>query len=208
MKSKILFLTCLICFLAACSAKQNYKVYQGISYDEYEKQGQAAKPTDGAQTAPIQDEITQTDLTTVAIAALPAEDDIIESVNSSYGEAVVVMASKKISLGKNAVADDLVVFQTGLDAAYQNTLLGYNADGFTYSISPAGTINPLSTIEVRCLLSENSADTKGKVVCDYFFSQIPLEYAKAKELKMQEEAKLKEEARLQEEAQRTNNETI
>ena len=109
------------------------------------------------------------------------EEDVVESVNSSYGEAVVVMASKKISLGKDAGYKEMEMFQTALDSAYGTAFSHYRADGFTYAMSPAGTVNPLSVMDVQCILSESFATAKGKAVCDYFFSRIPVEYAKEKE---------------------------
>ena len=170
--------------LSACGAsydQKNYKKYTGISYQEYEakrKQHQQEQEKEKVEY------LYQRDVEEDNIDLYPSvttdiiEEDVIESVNSSYGEAVVVMASKKISLGKDASYKDMQLFQNALDSSYKMVFSRYRADGFTYAMSPAGTVNPLSVMEVQCKLSENYATAKGKALCDYFFEQISNAYAK------------------------------
>ena len=91
------------------------------------------------------------------------------------------MATKKVSLGSGATAKDMHFLQKSLESSYNSTLRNYRVPGFTYSLTPAGEINPLSLFEVKCILSENYANSTGKKACDFFFAQINHEYTKAKE---------------------------
>ncbi|WP_428047095.1 hypothetical protein [Candidatus Proelusimicrobium excrementi] len=178
----ILSLLCAAVLLGACTSynQKNYKKYNGISYEEYEKQRKEQQ--NQTQIEYIDETVGEEDIEDPYATPLEiTEEDVVESVNSSYGEAVVVMASKKISLGKDAGYKEMEMFQTALDSAYGTAFSHYRADGFTYAMSPAGTVNPLSVMDVQCILSESFATAKGKAVCDYFFSQIPVEYAKEKE---------------------------
>ncbi len=181
MTKTILSILCAAVLLGACTNynQKNYKKYDGISYAEYEKQRKEREQ----QYEYLYETLSEEDITSPydAVPEVVVEEDIVESVNSSYGEAVVVMASKKISLGRDANYSDMEKFQRALDSAYGTAFSHYKADGFTYAMSPAGTVNPLSVIDVQCILSESFATAKGKAVCDYFFTQIPLEYAKEKE---------------------------
>lgn len=187
-KIKLLFpLAAALCILGACDtySERNYKKYSGISYEEYT--GQNQKEPAAQKTEPLREDISQSDIAAPQPAAedVTVEDEIIESSNSSYGEAAVVMASKKISLGKDASYQDMQTFQTALDEAYKAALQKYRAAGFTYAMSPVGTVNPLSLLDVQCLLSESYATAKGKEVCDFFFSEIPL---RLEELKLKNAA--------------------
>ncbi len=180
MSKTILSILCATVLLGACTSynQKNYKKYDGISYAEYERQRQEREK----QYEYLDEAISEEDINSpYDVAPEVVEEDVVESVNSSYGEAVVVMASKKISLGRDANYGDMEKFQRALDSAYGTVFSHYRADGFTYAMSPAGTVNPLSVIDVQCILSESFATAKGKAVCDYFFTQIPLEYAKEKE---------------------------
>ncbi len=178
MKKTLLFLLPFCLFLAACNSysPKNYKKYRGISYEQYEQE-KLKKEQDLMREQ--QAEILESDINTPEIEEESIED-IVESTNSTYGDAVVVMASKKIPLSKDASSLDMRAFQTALDRAYRTALRQYRAAGFTYAISPAGTVNPLSVMDVQCILSEDSADAKGKATCDLFFSEIPQEYEKEK----------------------------
>lgn len=185
MKKLFLSLICAAFALGACNtySEKNYKKYRGISYEQYEeirKEQQAeTKQTQIIPPAPFvvqegveaEQPIGMEDLTGI-------DNEVIESTNSTYGEAVVVMASKKIPLGENASYSDMQNFQTALDAAYNTARRAYQATGFTYAISPAGPVNPLSEMDVQCILSESLANATGKAACDLFFKQIPLEYNK------------------------------
>lgn len=192
----VISILCAVILLGACNTtynQKNYKKYTGISYQEYEarrkqhrlqqeQQQQAAQPVEYLYQRDIEEEDIDTssehDFSSQVYGG--ADEDVIESVNSSYGEAVVVMGTKKISLGKDANSKDMQLFNKALDTAYKSVFSRYRADGFTYAMSPAGTVNPLSVMEVQCKLSENYATAKGKSICDYFFTQIPTEYAKEK----------------------------
>ncbi len=177
----VLTLICAVIMFGACNNynQKNYRKYNGISYAEYERKQQEQQ----RQVEYLYDDIAENDISDpyASVGEEIQEEDVIESVNSSYGEAVVVMASKKISLGKSAGYKEMEMFQKALDSAYGSVFSHYSADGFTYAMSPAGTVNPLSVMDVQCILSESFATAKGKAVCDYFFSQIPVEYAKEKE---------------------------
>ena len=188
MKKLLLSLFCSVLVLGACNTygEKNYKKYRSVSYEQYEQQREREEQ---AQTGKIE-QIVETPVTAPQarlpqtegsmedlIAEEPQDNEVIESTNSTYGEAVVVMASKKVSLGENASYSDMQNFQTALEAAYNTARRTYNAAGFTYAISPAGAVNPLSEMDVQCLLSETLSNTsKGKAVCDLFFKQISLEY--------------------------------
>ena len=47
---------------------------------------------------------------------------------------------------------------------------------FTYSISSVGAVNPLSDIEVSCILGEQAANEVGQVTCDLFFDTLVQQY--------------------------------
>ena len=180
MKNLILLLLSFVVFFgcAEYDISKKYKQYSGIDYRSYEGPSNSTDlnfivRVDEEQTVEEQGfEIPEIEEIT--------EEEIIESSNQAYGEAVVVMSSKKIPLTRNATGADLATFQNALDNAYNIILKSYRTQGFTYTLSPAGTVNPLSVINVQCLLSENFANTSGKKVCDAFFAQIPIEYENEK----------------------------
>lgn len=183
MKYLTLFLLPIVLF-AGCSpySPRRYKEYSGIDYNAYE-----TKTIVETEEIKPEEEISSENIDTSAVEEI-TEEEIIESSSQAYGEAVVVMSSKKISLGKKATSEDLAVFQIALDNSYNAILKTHRTEGFTYTLSPAGTVNPLSVINVQCLLSENFANTAGKKVCDAFFYQIPVEYENEKLKKAQEQA--------------------
>jgi hypothetical protein len=179
--NKVIFSMIVLCFVfGACNSysPKNYKRYTGINYSDYEQNARKQEVLDGNLS-----EIEQNDIASPVFEQVDAIDDdsVVESTNSAYGEAVVVMATKKINLGKDATSKEMQLLQTGLENAYNSALKEYRVPGFTYSLTPMGEINPLSLFEVKCVLSENYANSTGKSACDFFFSQIPQEYAKAKE---------------------------
>ena len=167
--------------IVSCSPynPKRYKQYSGIDYGVYEQSYSYTEISD------LQDDTEQEDITPSEVTEV-TEEEIIESSNQAYGEAVVVMANKKFTLGKNATDQDLAIFQMSLDNSYNVILKSYRTEGFTYTLAPAGTVNPLSTINVQCLLSENFANAQGKKVCDAFFVQIPIEYENEKMKQVQE----------------------
>lgn len=179
---KLILLILPIIMLAACSqySPKRYKEYSGINYNAYETTNTSVEIKE-----PKEEESNQENFDTSAVEEI-TEEEIIESSSQAYGEAVVVMSSKKISLGKKATSEDLGTFQVALDNSYNMILKSHRTEGFTYTLSPAGTVNPLSVINVQCLLSENFANAAGKRVCDAFFAQIPIEYENEKLKKAQE----------------------
>lgn len=183
MKRLILLVSIFVLFTgcAEYGISKKYKEYSGINYYSYEipsAYDELNLPEEiQEEETPVAEEENVIEVPEVIEIT---EEEIIESSNQAYGEAVVVMSSKKIPLGSKATAADLMTFQTALDNSYHAILKTYRTQGFTYTLSPAGTVNPLSTISVQCLLSENFANTSGKRVCDAFFAKIPVEYEKLK----------------------------
>ena len=181
---KLIILILPVIILGACSphSPRRYKEYSGINYGAYENTRATAEVEEIETVEEVNAE--QIDIDTSNVEEI-TEEEIIESSNQAYGEAVVVMSSKKINLGKKATAEDMETFQVALDNAYNSILRSYRTQGFTYTLAPAGTVNPLSVMNIQCLLSENFANTSGKRVCDAFFAQIPVEYEKEKANKAQ-----------------------
>lgn len=178
--NKIIFSLTILCVVfGACNSynPKRYKRYTGIRYEDYAENARKQELLDNNF------EVEQNDISSPLFEQVEAmeDDSVVESTNSAYGEAVVVMATKKINLGKDATAKEMQFLQTGLEQSYNATLKSYRVPGFTYSLMPAGEINPLSMFEVKCVLSENYANATGKNACDFFFSQIAQEYVKAKE---------------------------
>lgn len=89
-----------------------------------------------------------------------------------YGDLAVEIASKKYPLGAKATSNDLSDFQKVLDKSYLSVFEDYSKVGFTYMLSPAGSVNPLSEINIKCMISERFSDDNGKEVCDKFFGNI------------------------------------
>ncbi len=185
----IITLTLLFAIFTGCSGygPKNYRGYTGIDYTAYEAPSAytgiglgTIRQEKEAEENQDQDQDVVSEAIDVPEVEEITEEEIIESSNQAYGEAVVVMSSKKIPLGNNATGADLITFQTALDRSYNTILKSYRTQGFTYTLSPAGTVNPLSVINVQCLLSENFANTSGKKVCDAFFTKIPIEYENEK----------------------------
>jgi hypothetical protein len=179
--NKIIFsLVALSLIFCACNSysPKKYKRYTGIRYEDYVENARKQELLDNNMT-----EVEQNDISSPIFEQVEAMDDdsVVESTNSAYGEAVVVMATKKINLGKDATSKEMQILQTALEKSYNNALSTYKVPGFTYSLTPMGEINPLSLFEVKCVLSENYANSRGKSACDLFFGQISQEYAKAKE---------------------------
>jgi len=154
MKYQILSVLILALIFGACGpSKKQYKQYQGINYGQYEQ-----NKTDVVEQANI--DVIDID-----------GNDVIESVGDNYGEAVVVMATKKIHLAADATQKDVLTLQAALDSAYRAAMRQYRPTGFTYSMSPAGAVNPLSVMDVQCILAESGANSRGKETCDLFFRE-------------------------------------
>ena len=89
---------------------------------------------------------------------------------------VVNVAAHKFKLGPSASRTEMTVFQKALDQAYTVALRKYRPVGFTYAMSSVGAVNPLSDIEVRCMLSERSANDVGQSTCTLFFNTLASTY--------------------------------
>ena len=158
---KVLVLICAVTVLFGCPANNNRNTKKNINLDKYDKTSNfvGVQPVEGEED----------DEGFVGVSTL--------NKKTSYGDAVIVVASNKISLGRTANYRHMKAFQTSLDAAYATAQRTYRPLGFTYSISPVGAINPLSDIEVQCVLSEESAQDVGQQTCSLFFARVKEEYA-------------------------------
>lgn len=173
--------------LAACAGTGDYRskktIRQGLDYGMYTDYETATQfPTgpldapsvlDGSYVAP------ETDLTQPQ--APSQEEDFTAELPSgsysTYGDVAIPVASKKFRLGASATQKEMGYFQRALDQAYSRALRSYRPTGFTYSVSGVGSVNPLSDIEVSCMLSEDSANSVGQKTCKLFFQEIGLAYA-------------------------------
>lgn len=104
--------------------------------------------------------------------------DEIAAAYDRYTDVTVVAAAKRIKLGSGATTKHMALFQKALDAGYKKALRTYRPTGFTYSISSVGAVNPLSDIEVSCVLGERSASDVGQQTCQLFFTTVIEEYNK------------------------------
>lgn len=173
--------------LAACAGTGDYRskktIRQGLDYGMYTDYETATQfPTgpldapsvlDGSYVAP------EADLTQPQ--APSQEEDFTAELPSgsysTYGDVAIPVASKKFRLGASATQKEMGYFQRALDQAYSRALRSYHPTGFTYSVSGVGSVNPLSDIEVSCMLSEDSANSVGQKTCKLFFQEIGLAYA-------------------------------
>lgn len=173
--------------LAACAGTGDYRskktIRQGLDYGMYTDYETATQfPTgpldapsvlDGSYVAPEAD-LTQSQ-------APSQEEDFTAELPSgsysTYGDVAIPVASKKFRLGASATQKEMGYFQRALDQAYSRALRSYRPTGFTYSVSGVGSVNPLSDIEVSCMLSEDSANSVGQKTCKLFFQEIGLAYA-------------------------------
>ncbi len=173
--------------LAACAGTGDYRskktIRQGLDYSMYTDYETATQfPTgpldapsvlDGSYVAP------EADLTQPQ--APSQEEDFTAELPSgsysTYGDVAIPVASKKFRLGASATQKEMGYFQRALDQAYSRALRSYRPTGFTYSVSGVGSVNPLSDIEVSCMLSEDSANSVGQKTCKLFFQEIGLAYA-------------------------------
>lgn len=173
--------------LAACAGTGDYRskktIRQGLDYGMYTDYETATQfPTgpldapsvlDGSYVAP------EADLTQPQTPS--QEEDFTAELPSgsysTYGDVAIPVASKKFRLGATATQKEMGYFQRALDQAYSRALRSYRPTGFTYSVSGVGSVNPLSDIEVSCMLSEDSANSVGQKTCKLFFQEIGLAYA-------------------------------
>ncbi len=102
-----------------------------------------------------------------------------EEIAASYGrytDVTVVAAAKRVKLGAAANSQNMALFQKALDQAYKQALREYRPAGFTYSIASVGAVNPLSDIEVSCILGEQAANEVGQSTCNLFFDTLVKQY--------------------------------
>ena len=111
----------------------------------------------------------------------PSEDEDFtsEEIASSYGrytDVTVVAAVKRIKLGAQANSKNMALFQQALATGYKKALRTYRPSGFTYSMSSVGAVNPLSDVEVNCVLGEQAANEIGQQTCRLFFQTVVEQY--------------------------------
>ena len=171
----ILLLAGLVCACSTTDYRSRKKVTQGIDYSRYPGNEIYYEFTSDIPTEP-----------SVLGEAYPAEEPLSEdedftseniaSTYGNYGDVVVNVAAHKFKLGSAATRREMTVFQKSLDKAYAVALRKYQPVGFTYAMSSVGAVNPLSDIEVRCMLSEQSANNVGQSTCKLFFDTISSSY--------------------------------
>lgn len=179
MKKTLLFCTLGALLTAACSTvdyTSNRKL-KGIDYSAYENpSGFMGDNYYGELPAPsILDEYGQPQEETVD----ESQDFTSEEIAASYGrytDVTVVAAAKRVKLGSSANSKNMALFQKALDEAYKQALRTYRPAGFTYSIASVGAVNPLSDIEVSCILGEQAANEVGQSTCNLFFDTLVKQY--------------------------------
>lgn len=180
MKKAVAF--CMLCALltAACSSvdyTSNRKL-KGIDYSAYENpSGFMGDNYYGELPAPsILDEY---DFSQEEETLDESQDFTSEEIAASYGrytDVTVIAAAKRVKLGASANSKNMALFQKALDAAYKQALRTYRPAGFTYSIASVGAVNPLSDIEVSCILGEQAANEVGQDTCNLFFNTLVNQY--------------------------------
>lgn len=173
-------------WLAACGSTENYtsrRKFTGIDYSAYEKPvflpgddytGTLPEPSvlgegNGLPGAGTEEERVLSE----------DEDFTSEEIAASYGrytDVTVVAAAKRVKLGAAANSKNMALFQKALDGAYKKALRTYRPSGFTYSIASVGAVNPLSDIEVSCILGEQAASDVGQPTCNLFFQTLVDQY--------------------------------
>ena len=184
MKKAVLFLLAFV--LVAGCATESKNQFTGIDYSAYEMPrlrsyddftSRMAAPSvldefPGPSAEQDEDERT----------LLPDEDFTSEEITSSYGrytDVTVVAAAKRIKLGSAATIKHMNLLQRALDVGYKTALRTYRPAGFTYTVSSVGAANPLSDIEVNCILGEGATlEAAGQQTCQLFFSTVVQEYNK------------------------------
>ena len=163
--------------LSAACASQSKPKFTGIDYSAYEKPAwyhyddyTAAVPAPSVLDEPVfrPEEPEQQPVS-------EDEDFTSEEIAASYDrytDVTVVAAVKRVKLGTGAKAKHMTLFQRALDTGYKKALRTYRPSGFTYSISSVGAVNPLSDIEIRCILAEKAANDVGQQTCNLFFNTV------------------------------------
>lgn len=182
MKNTLLVAVVAALFLGACASTDDYtsrKKYSGIDYSAYERSNYIVPADDFTGSLPGPSVLGEGE--EPAEPAAPAEDEDFtsEEIAASYGhytDVTVVAAAKRVKLGYSANTKHMALFQKALDAAYKKALRTYRPSGFTYSIASVGAVNPLSDIEVSCILGEQAADQVGQATCNLFFNTLEEQY--------------------------------
>ena len=173
--------------LAACAGTGDYRskktIRQGLDYGMYTDYETATQFPTGPLDAPsvLAGSYVAPEADLTQPQAPSQEEDFTAELPSgsysTYGDVAIPVASKKFRLGATATQKEMGYFQRALDQAYSRALRSYRPTGFTYSVSGVGSVNPLSDIEVSCMLSEDSANSVGQKTCKLFFQEIGLAYA-------------------------------
>ena len=181
MKTRFVITLLLAVFVCACSTtdfRSRKKVTQGIDYSRYPGNEVYYEFTSDIPTDPSV--LAGADENAQPGQPLSEDEDFtsenIASTYGNYGDVVVNVAAHKFKLGPSASRKEMAVFQKALDQAYTVALKKYRPVGFTYAMSSVGAVNPLSDIEVRCMLSEQSANDVGQSTCKLFFDTIKSAY--------------------------------
>ena len=172
----ILLLAGLVCACSTTDYRSRKKVTQGIDYSRYPGNEIYYEFTSDIPMEPsVLGEVTPTTEEPLDENADFTSENIA-STYGNYGDVVVNVAAHKFKLGSSATRSEMAVFQKALDKAYAVALRKYRPVGFTYAMSSVGAVNPLSDIEVRCMLSEQSANDVGQATCKLFFDTISSTY--------------------------------
>lgn len=173
----------LVFLLAGCVSTDKRDRYERVDYSEYEVYEEYERPK-------IFDSDELTEPSVLGQEQYEIEIDIknpdVIGNTGVYGDLAVEISSKKYHMGAKATSTDLREFQTVLDESYLKVFKDYKEVGFTYMLSPAGSVNPLSEIDIKCMISERFSDDNGKEVCDKFFSNITNLYGQFLEEKQDE----------------------
>lgn len=180
MKKTILLCTLCSFALAACSTVDytSKRKLKGIDYSAYENP--SAFMTDNYYgELPAPSILGEGGFDQTQQPADSSEDFTSEEIAASYGrytDVTVVAAAKRVKLGASANSKNMAIFQKALDEAYKQALRTYRPAGFTYSIASVGAVNPLSDIEVSCILGEQAANEVGQDTCNLFFNTLVNQY--------------------------------
>ena len=152
--------------LAACSSTGDYRssktISQGLDYSMYtDYEGRYELPSGPLGAPSVLDGSYEDPFAVGETNVVSSDEDFTASLPASaydtYGDVVIPVAKKKFQLGAKASSREMGIFQKALTRAYGIALHAYNPAGFTYSVSSVGAVNPLSDIEVSCMLAESSA---------------------------------------------------
>lgn len=180
MKKTILFCTLCSLLLAACSTVDytSKRKLKGIDYSAYENPS-AFMGDNYYGELPAPSILGEGGLDETQQPVDASADFTSEEIAASYGrytDVTVVAAAKRVKLGASANSKNMAIFQKALDEAYKQALRTYRPAGFTYSIASVGAVNPLSDIEVSCILGEQAANEVGQDTCNLFFNTLVSQY--------------------------------